>query len=165
MINNGIKTIEFAPINSDGGAGTAFFTLGKTKEDSFKWEFADDEVKEFPVEEDAEPIKINVKKGAKGFSFTLETPDEDTMVKVFGGKKTGNAGTTSYEFPENAGNIEYTVKITPNQGMGILMTRVLISGKMTADMGRNHLWGVEVKGSVLKPTKANEPSAKTFRVV
>lgn len=164
QINNGISKVEFAPIAADGGAGTAFFTLGLTKEDSFQWNFEDDEVLEFPVEEQDTPITLPGKKGKKGFTFTVENPDEDTFVKAFGGTVTGTGATAVFKFPTVAPTIELTAKVSPKIGTGFLMPRVLLAAKLTPEMGRNSLLGVEVTCTVLQPTKTAEPIISTFRV-
>lgn len=164
LINIGIAKIELGNLAVDGGAATTFAALGYTEEGSAQLTFDDPTETEFSVEELDAPLYISTKDGKKKITFKVANPDEDVLVKVMGGTKTGTGTTTVYKYPENVVDIEQTIKVTPKKGMGLILTRCKITAKLSSALGRTALMGVEVSGTLLQPTKAGEAPLSTFRV-
>lgn len=164
LINIGVSSIAIGAIATDGGMGTTLSPLGYTEEGSAQINMDDPTETEFNVEELDTPIWIESKAGKIAVAFKVANPDEDTLVKVFGGTKTGTGATAVYTWPLISPVIERSIKITPKQGMGISIPRAKITAKFSSEIGRAALLGVEVTGTVLQPTKADEPAISTFRV-
>lgn len=163
LFNLGISKIEIADIAPDGGTGTSWATLGDTLEGSCKLNFAEGTVQELKVEEKSTAVDTIEEEGEKVIEFTVADPDEDTLVKVFGGSKSGSAGSTVYKAPQTTVNIEKSLKITPQKGIGFIFTRVSISARFTDAMGKGQWLGVIIKAKVLAPTKSGVSSWETFR--
>ena len=77
---------------------------------------------------------------------------------------TGTGATAVYKYPNSVVNIEKSIKITPESGMGLILTRCKITAKLSPALGRTALMGVEVTGTLLQPKKAGEAPLSTFRV-
>lgn len=165
LITVGVAKIEVGAIAVDGGMGTTLAPLGYTEEGSAAINMDDPTETEFNVEELETPLHIQSKAGKIAIAFKVANPDEDTLVSVFGGSKTGTGSTAVYKWPVTPVIIERSIKITPAQGMGINVPRAKITAKFSSEIGRAALLGIEVTGTVLQPTKANEPALSTFRVV
>lgn len=164
LINIGVAEIAIGAIAVDGGMGTTLAPLGYTEEGSAQINMDDPTETEFPVEELEVPLWIESKAGKIAVAFKVADPDEDTLVKVFGGAKTGTGATAVYSWPLAPVSIERSIKFTPKKGMGLNIPRAKITAKFSSEIGRGALLGVEVTGTVLQPTKADEPAITTFRV-
>lgn len=164
LINIGVAKIELGGLAVDGGVATTFAALGYTDEGSAQITWDDPAETEFNVEELDSPLYIATKEGKKKVAFKVANPDEDTLVKVLGGTKTGTGATTVYKYPDNVVDIEQSIKITPEKGMGLILTRCKITAKLSSALGRTSLMGVEVTGTLLQPTKTGEAPLSTFRV-
>ncbi|MDR7846596.1 hypothetical protein AWM67_08400 [Riemerella anatipestifer] len=164
LFNLGVARIELSNIATDGGVGTSFAALGLTQEGTCKIQFGDPTMKKLNVEEFDGGADAILTSGEKKIEFTVANPDEDTLVAVFGGTKSGSAGTTVYKAPSSAVTIERSLKITPKKGLGFIFPRVLITASFTPDIGKESWVGVVVKAEVLTPTKAGEAEWSTFRV-
>ena len=163
-INIGIAAIALGTVGVDGGAGTTLAPLGYTTEGTAKLNWDDATETEFAVEEIDNPIYISTKEGKKTFTFTVANPDEDTLVSAFGGVKTGTGNAATFAFPSSSVSMEKTIKITPKEGMGLLIPRAKITAKLTSDLGRASLMGIEITGTVLEPTKVGVSALSTFVV-
>lgn len=164
LISTGIAKIELADIAQDGGVGTVFKALGYTVEGTANLTTDDPTETEFLVEEVDTAIDTDVKEGSMTVNFTVADPDEDTLVSVFGGTKTGTGEDAVFEYPEVLPIIEKSIKLTPRKGMGITIVRAKMTAKFSADIGRGKLMGIEVSGKVLQPTKTGVKKFTTFRV-
>lgn len=164
IITIGVASISVGSIATDGGMGTTLSPLGYTEEGSAQINMDDPTETEFSVEELDTPLWIESKAGKIAVAFKVANPDEDTLVKVFGGTKTGTGATAVYTWPLISPVIERSIKITPKKGIGINIPRAKITAKFSSEIGRGALLGVEVTGTVLQPTKADEPALSTFRV-
>ena len=164
LINIGQTKIEIGDLATDGGVATSFASLGYTEEGSTQLSWDDPSETEFYVEELDAPIHIATKAGKKKITFKVANPDEDTLVSVMGGTKTGTGATAVYKYPDNVVEIEKSIKFTPESGMGLILTRCKITAKLSSALGRTSLMGVEVTGTLLQPTKAGEAPLSTFRV-
>ena len=164
LINIGVAKIELGSLAGDGGVSTTFATLGYTEEGSaqLNWENATET--EFNVEELDAPLYIATKAGKKSITFKIANPDEDVLVALMGGTKTGTGATAVYKYPDSVVDIEKSIKITPKSGMGLILSRCKITAKLTSALGRTALMGVEVTGTLLQPTKTGEAPLSTFRV-
>lgn len=164
LFNLGVSKIELATIAVDGDVGTTFAALGLTQEGTTKINFADDTTTDLMVEEMDVAADSVATPGEKTFEFTVANPDEDTLVELFGGMKTGTGASTVYKAPASAVVIERSVKITPKKGIGWVFPRALITAKFTSDVGKTTWVGVTVTGKVLQPTKTGVAPWSTFRV-
>ena len=165
LITVGLAKIEVGAIAVDGGMGTTLAPLGLTEEGSFSINQDDPTETEFAVEELETPIHIQTKAGKIALNFTISDPNEDTLVAVFGGTKTGTGSSAVYEWPMTPVSIEKSIKVTPQQGAGLNIPRAKITAKFASELGRGALLRVEVTGTILQPTKADEPALSSFRVV
>lgn len=164
LINIGIAKIELGEVAVDGGMGTTLAALGYTEEGSATINMDDPTETEFPVEELDTPLYISSKAGKISLAFKVSDPDEDTLVKVFGGTKTGTGTEVVYKYPAQIPAIEQSIKLTPMKGMGLNIPRAKITAKFSSAIGRAALLSVEVTGTILQPTKADEAAFSTFRV-
>lgn len=164
LFSLGVKAVELSAIAADGDVGTAFAPLGLTKEGTVKFNFADATITELKVEEFADAADSDTAEGEKTIQFTVANPDEDTLVALFGGTKTGTDATAKFSSATTAVTIEKSLKITSNKGLGFIFPRVLITSKPTSDVGRGQWLGIDVTCKVLKPTKDGVSSWSTFRV-
>ena len=164
LFNLGVAKIEVSNIAADGGVGTVFAALGLTQEGSTKINFADATSTDLMVEEFDTAADSIITGGEKTIEFVIANPDEDTLVALMGGTKTGTGATTVYKAPGDTVTIEKSVKITPKKGMGWIFTRVQITAKPTSDLGKTTWIGVTVTGKALVPNKVGEAVFSTFRV-
>lgn len=164
LFNLGVSKIEVSPIAADGGVGTVFAALGLTQEGTTKINFADATTTDLMVEELDTAADSIVTGGEKTIEFVIANPDEDTLVALMGGTKTGTAGATTWTAPATTTVIERSIKITPKKGLGFIFPRVLITARPTSDLGKTTWMGVTVTGKVLAPTKAGVTDWSTFRV-
>lgn len=164
LFNLGISKIEIADIATDGGVGTVFAPLGLTQKGTAKLNFGDPEVQELEVEEFDVAADAITSDGEKVIEFTVANPDEDTLVKVFGGTKKGTGNNTVYEAPASVMTIEKTLKITPRKGLGFVFARCLITAKFTSDIGKENWLGLTVSAKALVPEKEGTSAWSTFRV-
>lgn len=164
LINIGVAKIELGDPAVDGGMGTVLAALGYTLEGTAQINMDDPTETEFTVEEVDTPIYVASQAGKVRISFQVANPDEDTLVKVFGGTKTGTGAAAVYSYPLTPVVIEQSIKFTPVKGIGLNIPRAKITAKFTSALGRTALLGVEVTGTVLQPTKAATPIFTTFQV-
>lgn len=165
LINIGVAKIEIGDVGADGAMGTSLAALGYTTENTIK--FNDDGGKEvdFNVEELDIPLYSETQAGTKTFTFQVANPDEDTLVNVFGGTKTGTGAATTWDAPLQAPTIVKSLKFTPKKGIGFNFPKTKVSAKWTNDIGKDKLLGIEVSFKVLQPDKAGLAPYSTFRVV
>lgn len=164
LFNLGVAKIELADIAADGDVGTTFAALGLTQEGTCKINFADATITELKVEEFVTAADSDTTEGEKTIEFTVANPDEDTLIAVFGGTKTGTGATTVFKSSLTPVTVEKSLKITPKKGLGWTFPRVLITAKPTSDVGRGTWMGIAVTCKVLQPTKPSVSSWSTFRV-
>ncbi len=164
LFNLGVSKIEFSAIAANGDAGENFATLGLTQEGTCKINFADATITELKVEEFVTAADSDITEGEKTIEFTIANPDEDTLVAVFGGIRSGAGVQSVFNAPLTSVNIEKSLKITPVKGLGFIFPRVLVTAKPTSDVGRGTWMGIAVTCRALKPTLENVPTWSTFRV-
>lgn len=164
LINIGAAKIEIGDPAVDGAMGTTLAALGYTTEDTIKFNDEGGTETEFNVEELDIALYAETQPGTKTFVFQVANPDEDTLVKVFGGTKTGTEGATTWQAPLQAPTIIKSLKFTPKKGMGFNFPKTKLSARWTSDIGKNHLLGIEVSFKVLQPDKEGEAPYSTFRV-
>lgn len=164
LINIGAAKIEVGDPAADGGMGTSLSQLGYTTEDTIKFNDEGGSEIDFPIEELDVPVYSITKAGNKTFSFQIANPDEDTLVAVFGGTKTGTGGATKWEAPLTQPTIIKSLRFTPQKGLGFNFPKTKLSARWTSDIGKNHLLGIEVVFKVLQPDKVGEKPYSTFRV-
>jgi len=154
LITIGLASVQVADILGDGGTGTTFAALGYTYENTCKFTEADPEETSFYVEEVDDPVETSTKAGDIKLNFSIANPDVDTLVSVFGGKKTGG---NTWEAPASKATIEKSIKITPKKGLIFTVCRANMVAKLNADFSRKGLFLIEIACTVLAPTKTAEP--------
>lgn len=164
IISTGIASIAFGVIAVDGGMSTDLEALGYTLEGTAKINTDDGTETEFMVEETDTAIDTDQTEGKMTVQLTIADPDEDTLVEVLGGTKTGTGASAIFSYPNPLPVIERSIVITPKKGMGLKIPRAKIKAKFSSDIGRGKLMGLEITGTILQPTKANERKFTTFRV-
>lgn len=164
VITTGIGKIEFGEIAADGGVSTTFAAWGYTLEGSAAINTDDPTETEFKVEEIDAALDTDVTAGKMSLTLTIADPDEETLVNIFGGAKTGTGAATVYTFPTANPVVEKSIKVTPKKGLGIIVPRAKLTGKFSSEVGRGKLLGIEITGTILQPTKSGVGKFSTFRV-
>lgn len=150
----GIASIQVGAIAGDGGPGTTLAALGKTYQDSCRLTQEDPTTTEFFSEEDEDAVFTKTKKGKTTLTFQIMDADTDTLVKVFGGTATGTSPNKTWNAPNTTPTIEQTVKVTPQNGMTLVIPRGSITAKLNGEFSRQGLFLIDVVVTVLTPTKA-----------
>ncbi|MDR7818705.1 hypothetical protein RIU47_08815 [Riemerella anatipestifer] len=163
-VNIGLASIKIGEIASDGGMGTSLEQIGVTNQGSCKINFEDAEKKEFFVEEYDDPFHVEYTQGKINIQYQIANPDIDTIVKVFGGSKSGSGPSEVYKAPNQSVTIERSMEMTPKKGLGFKFPRVSITAKFTPDIGKENLLMLDITASVLRPTKDGEPRFSMFKV-
>lgn len=151
----GLTKIEYAAILGDGGPGTSFSDLGYTNPGTTKFTTDAGTANEKFCEELSSAL-VSI---AGTETITLETQlivdTDDKLALVLGGTAVGGV----WSAPDTKPTIEYTLKITPLNGMTLQINRASIVGSLNATLSRDgDLFYVDVVGTVLQPTK--EATAK-----
>lgn len=152
-VNIGIAHIKVGDIHSDGGMGQTLEKLGDTAEGSCKLNFEEGEATKFYVEEHDSPIHAEHVLGEISIEFDIPQYDLETVVKVFGGSVSGN----TYKAPLTPVTIEKSLEMKFRKGVIFKFPRVSITGKFSSDVGKKNLLMLQVKATVLNPTKSGEP--------
>jgi hypothetical protein len=156
LFSYGVTTIKVGEIANDGGFGTSLAALGKTLEGSCKIQMDDPSTQEFRSEEsDIAELSINTQ-GNFNVEFSIMNPDADAMVAVFGGTATGSPKT--YTPPTQFAIQEKSLELVPRDGMTFKAARVKLVAKINWEASKKNLLLVDIKGTILTPTKTNEPA-------
>lgn len=147
--------LEVAPIGADGAAGTVFEEVPVVHEDTFTYEDADPEIKEYK-DVKGDVYYVSKKPGAVKMNASIGRYDLQTKEKFQGGKFTaGAAGKPgSWDRDSGAANIEVTARGTTEDGVRIIFPRasVTASGK-----SNEKAIGLALVFTALKPNKAGVP--------
>ncbi len=152
-VNIGVAHIKIGAIHTDGGMGQVLAKLGDTSEGTCKLNFADGEETKFFVEEHDNPIHIENTQGEITIEFEVPEYDLNTVVKVFGGSVSG----TTYKAPIAPVTIEQSLELKFRKGVTFKFPRVSITGKFSSEVGKKNILALQVKATVLNPTKEGEP--------
>ncbi|ASK29726.1 hypothetical protein CEY12_06230 [Chryseobacterium sp. T16E-39] len=163
QINIGVAEIAIGAIAVDGGMGTTLAPLGYTEDGSASLSWDDPTETEFKVEEIDTPIHIETTDGKRSVVFKIADPDLSTFVETFGGTKTGTGADEVFNFPSNTVSIERSLQFTPKQGIGLRIPRAKITAKLSSEIGRAALMGIEVTATVLQPKKAGTAPIIAFK--
>ena len=153
-----LEKIEISDIESDVGLGTNFAVLGKTYKDTAELTGADPEIFEHQSEESEDPEEIIMRKGKVTVKWSIMDTDADTLIKVLGGTSTGTAPDKIWSAPDQAANIEKSVKITPKAGKVINIVRTKIVAKPNYKLSTTGIFLVDITATILAPTKADTAS-------
>lgn len=164
QINIGVAEIAIGAIAADGDMGTTLAALGYTEDGSASLSWDDPTETEFKVEEIDTPIHIESTDGKRSVVFKIADPDLDTFVATFGGTKSGTGAAEVFNFPSNTVTIERSLRFTPKQGIGLRIPRAKITAKLSSEIGRAALLGVEVTATVLQPKKSGVAPIIAFTV-
>jgi len=150
----GVSSITVGAIAGDGGPGTTLAALGLTMEDSCKLTQDDPTTTEFFAEEQDAAVFTKSKGGAIKLTFQVMDPDTDTLVALFGGSAPGTTPNKTWNMPATIPTIEKTVKVTPSEGMTVMIPRGSIVAKLNGDFSKKALFVIDVTVTALTPTKS-----------
>lgn len=153
-----LEKIEISDIEEDGGLGTDFAVLGKTYKDTAELMGADPEVFEHQSEESEDPEETVTRKGKVTVKWSIMDTDADTLVKVLGGTSTGMVPDKIWSAPDQAAEIEKSIKITPKSGKVVNIVRAKLVGKPNYKLSYTGIFLVDIIATILAPTKADTPS-------
>lgn len=149
----GLSKVEIGAIAVDGGMSTSLAAVGYTKEDSCTFITEAPTENERYAEEVDDPVKVFRKTGKSVLTFILLSPDADQLAAVLGGTVTGTTPKI-WSAPDNVPSIERSVKVTPREGGILSIVRGSLVAVTNAQFTKAGNYEVEVKVTVLQPTKA-----------
>ena len=155
----GLKALLIGDIAVDGGAGTTLTELvGDTVRGTASLTSTTVESTPILIEESDDPI-MNIITGGGIFSFVWSSYnlDPDVLVQFFGGSVTGTAPNKIWAAPDLIPNIEKTVQGETANGIVAKAARVQISAEMALNFQKETPGQINFVGTVLKPTKVDEP--------
>jgi hypothetical protein len=116
----------------------------------------DPETNDFFAEELDDPVVSISKRGKTTAVFSVMNPDVNALQKFFGGTITGSGSTAKWKAPKQLPVIEKSVKITPQMGLIWEFPRMKINAKINGAFSRENIFVIEVSGTALQPSKADE---------
>lgn len=159
---NGLTSVSFGTIANDGGIASSFTQLGSTLAGSMKWESAEGTKQEFFIEEQNDPVLSKTQSGSSTVSWTCVDISPVKMQEMFGGTVTG-AGTTGDEYIYHApvggiSAVEKSLKIVNGEGDEFLIVRASVFPAFSMAFAKDQIGQINIKATILTPTKANTPS-------
>jgi len=164
-ISIGLKSIKIGAVESDGGMGTSLEALDGTFQGTASIAQADGETTEFFIEEQDDPIEIVTKQGVITVEFALVDLSPSTLEKVLGGTVAGIGDAATWSAPAEMPTIEQSMEIISSKNVKYEITRARIEGKLDVKLSKKDMAVVQVKATVLTPTKAGEAKLKISQVV
>ncbi|WP_448104739.1 hypothetical protein [Pedobacter panaciterrae] len=162
FVNIGLNAFKFAPLESDGGPGTVFVSLGSTSKGTFSFEEDDPTEKRVEIEESPDPLRVFKRQGARRIKLSIPDPDVDALAMIRGGTVTTATGKKTYT-EDNAVSLEGTVQVIPEEGFdSIQYNHVSIFGKLNGALGQDQELLLELTVDILKPAKAG---VKTMTII
>src|SRR5215217_3633976 len=153
-ITRGLKSIEFAPLVSDGGPGTVFSSWGLSDRDSSVTHVEGDPTLDRLYSHESDTaLDVQVTGGEMPFLVTVVDPDLATFAKAFGGTVTGTGATATYSFPSAKYIQDLTVKITPKKGLIETINRGSVYAKLNADYAKVGKVAIDIVVEPLLPEK------------
>lgn len=160
LVTLGLSKIEVGDIGADGAMGDTLAPLGYTYQDTCKMTQEDPETTEHYAEEVDDPI-VSISRGGKtNFAFSIMDADVNVLKTLFGGTVTGD----SWSAPAKLPAIEKSVRITPEQGLKFDIPRMKLASKINGEFSKKGLFLIDVAGTVLQPTKADEPKMTATKI-
>lgn len=150
----GLKKIESGAIAADGGMGQTLAQRGYTYQDSATLTAEDPTQTEFYAEEVDDPVVVLTRAGKITMAFSLMNPSVEDLVYYMGG--TIDEETGAWKAPNTQPRIEKSFKITASQGYEISIPRADIVAKPNYTLSKSGIFLVDVKVTVLTPTKSGE---------
>jgi len=164
VITLGLSKIEVGTIANDGDIASTFEQLGYTYKDTCTMSQDDAQEDEFYAEEEDDPVASISTAGKTNFAFSLMNPSPEAMVTLMGGTASKSSqeltDNDTWEAPNKIEQIEKSVRITPVQGFRIDVPRMKLTAKINAEFKKSGIFLVEVKGTVLVPTKSGVKKMK-----
>lgn len=159
---NALTKVEFADIAGDGGIGTVWAELGSTLRDSMKWTGAEGTKTEFFIEEQTDPVLSKTQKGSDVIDWVCVDISPTKMQEMFGGTVTGT-GTSGdpYIYSAPVGGVvarEKSVRITNGEGDQFQIVRASIFPLFNSAFAAGQIAQIQIKATILTPTKANTPA-------
>jgi len=162
VITLGLSSIKTGAIAQDGGMGQTLAALGYTYEDTAKMTQEDPTVTEFYAEEVDDPVAAISRAGKTGFEFSIMNPDVSVLADLMGG--TADTTNNTWTAPDTVYECEKSVEITPKQGFKIEVPRMKLQTKINAEFSKKGIMLIEVKGTVMAPTKSGEKKIKLTKL-
>jgi len=163
-ISIGLKSIKIGAVESDGGMGTTLTALDGTFQGTASLTQGDSETTEFFIEEQDDPIEIVTKQGVITVEFALVDLTPETLQKVLGGTVTGIGDAAAWSAPAETPTIEQSIEIISSKNVKYEITRARIEGKLDVKLSKKDMAVVQVKATVLTPTKVGEAKLKISKV-
>lgn len=144
--------LEVAPISVDGAEGTTFTEVPVVHEDTFTYEDADPEVKEYK-DVSGNTYYVSKKPGAVKMNASIGRYDLESKKKFQGGKFTPGADGKPgiWERADHVENIEFTVRGTTEDGVRVIFPRASVTASGKAN---EKAIGLALVFTALKPLKA-----------
>lgn len=164
VYGNGLTSVSIATIAGDGDIGTSWTVLGSTLAGSMKWEDSEGTKQEFFIEEQKDPVLSKTQSGSSTITWNFVDFSPAKMALLFGGTVTG-AGTAldPYIYAAPVGGvqaIEKSLKIINGEGDEFLIVRASIFTAFNAAFAKDQIAQIQIKATILTPTKANTPAYK-----
>lgn len=148
----GLTKIEIADILPDGGCGTTWTQIGYTKVGATKMATEAGTETKLEAEELSTPLITIAGEETISLQTQLIVQTAENLLAVLGGTVTGSAWAPAASKPV----IEKSMKITPKAGKVVTIPRVSIVGSLNSPFTKTDLMYVDVKGTILAPSKSGE---------
>lgn len=154
----GLSKVEWSPLASDGDVGTTWTDIGLTARDATSsLTTAEGTVSEIYANETDTPVDTTTTPGVTTLDLSVLVHDEDSLVAVLGGTKTGT-GSGSDPYVWNAADVipelEKSFRITTRSNDRIIISRTKVNPLITYDFGPDGVLLVNIKATMLQPLKS-----------
>jgi len=154
----GLVKIEIGDIANDGGMGTTLTQIGYTKVGSTKLVTTAGTETNLEAEELSTPLVTIPGNETQSVEFQLIIQDLTHLTSVLGGEVTGTSPNEVWNSPATKPVIEKSLKITPKAGFSVEIPRASIVGSLNSPFSKTDLMYVDVKATILTPTKTGVSS-------
>jgi hypothetical protein len=165
LVTIGLKSIEFAPLASDGGPGTVFAKYGNVSTDSLSFAEAEPTVKTVDIEESQYPLKRFKTRGDFTVTANIADADTDAFAALRGGTLAATSGKKTYSDGDSFNNVERTVRITPSEGLQFIINRCDVQGLLNGGLGKNQELFLALTLTALQPTKSGVKAVEMVETV
>jgi len=159
----GLEYIKVGEIAGDGDMGTSLAALGVTYQDTAELIQDDPDITEIYSEENVDPEETLEVDGVKRMNWSIMNYDPDEMVKILGGTASGTAPNKTWESPTTKEPIELSVEYKSKRGDIVQIPRMKINAKINWQMRKKGVALIDIKGTVMTPTKAGVAPVKMTR--
>jgi hypothetical protein len=148
----GVKAIKVANIAADGGLGTQFAPLSRTRKGTLTFNPTKATKEKILVEEQKAPIaNVTTTEATLSMSWTLTDWDVNTAQNLWGGAVVNG----QWQEPDVLPVVERSLRIEPEQGKPFIYPRVELSGDIAYD-NTGRMFQIEVTAEKLQPEKEGQ---------